>query len=207
MVGAHRFGPGDERGLAGTLLVVVITWALAAVLMLTGTLIAAQSIDGSVEEIKNSVSPIDKDLDSIAVAGKVNDTAADILAAAEPLSGQLDEVIASVGTIDETVTGILETAGTINQTVGSINSVVKEIGSSVDGIHASGSAILAEVRSIDAGVAAINGRADTIIGLVRGIENDLSNVLAQVGRGHGTFTIHGHANNIDCKVVGDSCGD
>ncbi|MFN2388208.1 MAG: hypothetical protein ABR575_01175 [Actinomycetota bacterium] len=176
--------------------------------MLTGTLISAIAIDEAVADIVSSVSPIDKDLDSVKLAIEVNTSAGKILEAAGPLSGQLDEVITSVGTIDETVTGILDTAGGINDTVGSINTTAKGIGSTVDGIHGNLSTVLGEVRTIKAGVAAINGRADVIIGAVRGIESDLSNVLTQVGRQHGSagnFMIHGHANNIDCKVGGNYC--
>lgn len=207
----------DEKGLAGTILVIAIAWALSAVLMLTGTLIAAQEIDERVGTILGEVSPIDKDLDAVALAEKTNEIAAGIRRAAEPLSGQLDQVIDSVGGIDASVTDILETAGEINTTAGQINATVRAIGATVDGIAGNISAVLATVVSIDGRVAGINNRADTVIALVRGIRSDLAQVLAQVGigssEGHGSATnasIHGHANSIDCSPVvrlqSDHCG-
>jgi uncharacterized protein YoxC len=207
----------DQRGLAGTVLVITIAWALSAVLMLTGILIAAQEIDERVGTILGEVSPIDKDLDAVALAEKTNEIAAGIRRAAEPLSGQLDQVIESVGGIDRTVTDILETAGKINDTAGSINSTVRAIGTTVDGIAGNIANILSTVMSIDGRVAGINARADAVIALVRGIRSDLAQVLAQVGigsaEGHGSATdatIHGHANSIDCSPVvrlqSDHCG-
>lgn len=204
----------DESGLAGTILIIAIAWALSAVLMLTGTLISAQQINNRVDEITGEVGPIDKDLDAVALAEETNAIAADILTAAKPLSGQLDQVIDSVGGINGSVDGILETAGSINRTANSINSVVGSIGSAVDSIDGNLSAVLATVRSIDAGVGAINGRADTVVSIVAAIRSDLADVLAQVGSGHGApsnSTIHGHANSIDCSPAvapqSSACGD
>lgn len=203
----------NEKGLAGTVLIITIAWALSAVLMLTGTLVAAQQIDDQVEVILGEVSPIDKDLDSVRLAEETNRIASEILDAAEPLSGQLDQVIASVGTIDKSVEDILGTARTINGTVKDINSTATGIGSTVDSIGGNVSSILSVVRSIEAGVTAINGRADVVVGLVRGIRKDVRNVLVQVGPGHGNpgnASIHGHANSIDCSpavvVLSQHCG-
>lgn len=193
----------DEAGLAGTVLVIVIAWALAAVLMLTGTLIAARQIDDRVASITGSVSEIDDDLDLVELAGQVSDKAAAIDQAAAPLSGQLDQVIGAAGNIDTSARSILDTAGQINQTAGSINSTAGQIGSTVDSIHGHAGGILDTARSIEAGVAAINGRADTIIGLVRGIKADTGDILVAVVEG-----VHPHANSIDCSpaVTGSRCG-
>lgn len=203
----------DERGLAGTALVIIISWALAAVLMLTGTLIAAQQIDDRVATIVNEVSPIDEDLDSVELAVDTNRIARGILDAAEPLSGQLDDVIGSVGGISPSVDEILTTAGSINDTVLDIGDNARSIGSTVDGIHSNLSAVLGEVRTIESGVTAINIKAATAISLVTGIRSDLDQVLALL-QGHGTpanANIHGHANSIDCSpaVAPQSrhCGD
>lgn len=207
----------DQRGLAGTILVIAIAWALSAVLMLTGTLIAAQEIDERVATIVGEVSPIDQDLDAVALAEETNEIATGIRRAAEPLSAQLDQVIDSVGGIDDSVTDILETAGEINVTAGRINATVRAIGATVDGIAGNISAVLTTVASIDGRVAGINERADAVIALVRGIRSDLAQVLAQVGisgpDGHGSAadaSIHGHANSIDCspavRLQSDHCG-
>src|SRR5438094_7068122 len=107
----------DARGLAGQILVGVIAWALVAVVMLTRTLVSAQQIDDRVFTIKNTVSPIDHNLDSVALAVKTNDIAGQILTAAKPLSGQLDQVVKSATSIDTSAASINGTAGSINQTV------------------------------------------------------------------------------------------
>ena len=92
MLSRIRSAASREAGLAGIALVIVIAWALAAVMMLTGTLIAAQQIDDRVATILGEVSPIDDDLDSVKLAQETDRIAKDILTAAEPLSGQLDQV-------------------------------------------------------------------------------------------------------------------
>lgn len=182
-----------EDGLAGVSLVIIIGWALAAVLMLTGTLVAAQRIDGSVATITGEVSEIDKDLDAVALTQETNRIAADILTAAEPLSEQLDQVHAAALSIDQSAAAILSTAGEINTTVLQIGDTAGSINSTVATIQGNVNAILATARSINDGVAAINGRADVIIAAVQGIKSDTGNVLAQVRE------IDGHANSIDCS--------
>lgn len=219
----------DESGLAAIALVIVIAWALAAVLMLTGTLLSARQIDDRVVSITGEVSEIDQDLDAIMLTEETNRIAEDILAAAQPLDDHLNEVIAAAREIDGNVTSILQTAGSINTTAKDINSTVnsirgnatsinesvKSIGATVDSIHGNAAAILSTAQSIDQGVADINSRADTIIQLVRGIKSDTGNILAHVGAEHGTAqrTIHGHANSINCNPVvvaasaeGEQCG-
>lgn len=196
-----------EQGLAGASLVIIIAWALAAVLMLTGTLVAAQQIDERVFEITNTVQGIGEGTQHVALTQQINESASGIRVAAEPLSGQLDEVIASAGSIDATVDQILGTAGEINQTAGTINSTVLSIndtatgiGATVDSIHAGLSPVLPLVRSINQGVADINGRADVIIGEVRGIKSDTGNIIAVVGS-EGEPSILGHADSIDCNSI------
>lgn len=194
-----------EQGLAGASLVIVIAWALAAVMMLTGTLVAAQAIDETVFGLTNTLTEIDEDTASVELAAETNRIATDINSAAAPLSGQLDEVIASAQSIDDTVPQILGTAGEINETAKSINSTVlgigttaDDIGATVNGIHGNLSAILPVTQVINQGVKDINARADVIIGLVNGIKSDTGNILAQVGRKNENG-IHGHANSIDCS--------
>ncbi|HEX2029595.1 MAG TPA: hypothetical protein VHF25_16550 [Nitriliruptorales bacterium] len=219
----------DESGLAAIVLVIVIAWALAAVLMLTGTLLSAREIDDRVVAITGEVSEIDQDLDAIMLTEETNRIAGGILAAAQPLDVRLSEVIEAARGIDGNVSSILQNATAINATAKDINSTVqsirgnaasindsvKSIGGTVDSIHGNLGAILSTVRSIDKGVEGINQRADTIIQRVRGIESDTSNILAHVGVEHGTATrtIHGHANSINCNPAvvaasaeGTQCG-
>ena len=182
-----RFG---EAGIVGANLVVVIAFALYAVIQLSRVTLAAQQIDDRVEVIIGEVGPIDNELDQVAKLEETNRIAAGILEAAKPLSGQLDQVIAAAQSIDGSVSNIQGNASDINGTVKSINGSLQTL--------------QPVVRQINGGVAAINGRADVIIEAVRGIRSDLGNVLAQVG-GPGALTtggtpnIDGHANSIDCN--------
>lgn len=225
-------GPAAARtgdaGLASTALVIVIAWALGAVLMLTGTLVAAQQIDEQVAVITTNVSEIDDDLDAIRLTQRTNEVAADILAAAEPLDDQLGEVVASVEGIDRHVVSILdhagsinETAGSINETVGSINANARSINATVDGINANFAAILETARSINCGgigrggiqtlaqqreicgtqgVPGINNRADVVIATAQAIRRDTTDILGHV-------TIDGanaeqHGGPADARIHG-----
>lgn len=186
--------------LQGTVLVVVIAWALGAVLMLTSTIVSANQIDRRVDVITSEVKGIDADTDAVELAGSVAETAEGIDAAAAPLSGQLDEVIAATEGINASAASILETAGSIGATVDSIRSTVGSINSTVDDIHANVGGILPVTQSIDAGVEAINHRADRIIAAVRAIKADTGNTLAQV------LEIHTHANSINCSPAVQGAG-
>lgn len=196
-----------EEGLAGAALVIVIAWALAAVLMLTGTLVAAQQIDERVFEIRNLVSDIGAGTEHVALTQDINASAAAILDAAGPLTGQLDQVIQSAGSIDGTVDEILATAGNINQTANAINANVLAIGGtaggiggSVDTIHANLSQTLANVQAISQGVVDINARADVILAAVNAIKADTAGILHEVGN-HNRPSITGHAHSIDCNTL------
>lgn len=212
----------EEQGLAGIVLVLVVAWALLAVFMLTRTLNAAQQIDTRVGFITHYVSPIDADLDAVKLLEETSASAAGILEAAEPLSGQLAQVQDAAQGINTSVTQILDTAGSINQTVKSINSTVDSINATVESINGNVTSIhsdiaqverrapptLATVRSIDRGVAAINNRAAVIIGLAQGVKADTAGILAETGAGRfghshprGGSNIHGHARSIDCNFV------
>lgn len=196
-----------EQGLAGASLVIVIAWALAAVLMLTGTLVAAQSIDERVFEIRNLVSDIHEGTQFVELTEDINENAAGILDAAQPLSGQADQVIEAAGSINGTVTSILSTAGSINQTAGQINSNVLAIGGteaniagSVATIHEGLAGTLSHVEQIHQGVIDINGRADVILALVNAIKDDTGGINQVVGN-HNVLSIAGHAHSIDCNEL------
>ena len=179
-----------EAGIVAANLVIVLAFALYAVIQLSRVTIAAQRIDDRVEVIIGEVGPIDSELDEVAKLEETNRIAAGILQAAKPLSGQLDQVIAAAASIDRTVSGIQANASDINGTARSINGSLQTL-----------QPVTVQINN---GVAAINGRADVIIDAVRGIKADLGNVLAEVG-GPGALTtggrpnIDGHANSIDCN--------
>lgn len=154
----------EERGLAGKILVGVVAWALGAVLLLTSTLVSAQQIDNRVGRITTEVSPIDKDLDSVNLAIETNATAQEIAKAAKPLSGQLDQVLAT----------------RIKERAESIDANVNAIGASVDSINARAKGINSDVLSINGSVRAINGTAESINSTVRSIDGNVASIGASV---------------------------
>lgn len=183
--------------LPSIMLVIIILWALLAVLMLTNTLVNAGQIDDRVEVINGEVAPIDNELDAVALAKTTGEISTGIDKAAGPLTGQLTETNNSVRNIDADAEKILATAKTINGTVKEINPTVltindnvNSIGSaltsvegnvlaindSVNGINGSFTGVIDMVFSIDDRVAAINRRADVIIGHSQGIAANLTRV-------------------------------
>jgi methyl-accepting chemotaxis protein len=221
-------GLREERGLAGAMLIIVIVWALLAVFLLTRTLISAQQIDDRVVKITREVQPIDVELDAVRLAETTNAVAKEILTAAKPLSGQLDQVIATK--IPESAAGILDTAGKINQTVLAINKTVQginatigPIGTTVGSINANVASIERNVDSIEANALSINRNAREILGDTGGILNtsrsinqgvedinkraDVVIVLVRAIRSNTQDvsnvvpSIDEHANEIDCAFL------
>ncbi len=179
------------------MLVIIILWALLAVLMLTNTLVKAQKIDARVEVINGEVGPIDNELDNVVLAEEIADTSGQIREAALPLSGQLTQTNDSVKEIDASAETILASAGTINGTVKDINASAQQINGnvntigstldavegnalsvndSVDGITASFGGTLAEVVAIDDRLVVANGGVDTLLGQIRGASANIANV-------------------------------
>lgn len=206
--------PSNEQGIAGTVLVIVIAWALAAVLMLTVTLLAARNISDTVGKLPdpeegsvlNEVVDIDGNLGPVALATEIERTSADILTAAEPLEGQLDQVLDATDQIDASARSILSTAGEIDSSVNSIDASASEINSSVASIRERLSGTDAHVDSINAGLREASGKSVTALALVRSIQSDTDAILFQVlEREPGDDGIRGHAHSIDCRLAGDAC--
>lgn len=206
--------PSNEQGIAGTVLVIVIAWALAAVLMLTVTLVAAQDISDTVGQLPdpeegsvlNEVVDIDGNLGPVALATEIERTSADILTAAEPLEGQLDQVLDATDQIDASARSILSTAGDIDSSVNSIDASAGEINSSVASIRDRLASVDGTVDSIRDGVAGINNRADSVISLARSIQSDTDAIRFEVLEREPTDDgIRGHAHSIDCRLAGDAC--
>lgn len=184
-----------ERGLAPALLVVIIAWALAAVLMLTGTILSAQRIEGNVGEIVGSTSSIDGDLDAVRLAAKTTRISGDILTAAEPLVGQLDQVIVSARSIDRRANSILDTAesingkavainstvGSINQTAGAINQTAGAINATAGSINANVTSILRRAQAIESTAGSINAKVQSINGHVNGIAGSVNSINGRLG--------------------------
>ena len=180
--------PGQRRatlGLAPALplivLVVVIFWALAAVLMLTGTLVNAREIKDTVPVINSQVTPIDKDLDNVKRARETTQITKRIDAAAKPLSGQADRILVEAASIDGRVGSILGNAVSINETVNAINGNVRAINGKVSAINSSVASINDAVRSIEGRVLTINRTVSSIDGRVAAITSGVGSIGRRVG--------------------------
>jgi len=203
--------------LPGLVLVLVIVWALAAVLMLTGTLVNAREIDQTIPLINNQVSPIDKNTENIKLAGETNRIAARIRERAKPLVGKTDQIITEAKSIDGKVATILGTAQSINETAKSINPTVREINGKVSTINGNVVTINDTVGSIQGNVLEINRTVDTIGTRVTTINarvrsvfagvgpvnaNDPTSIKASVDRILGTFTdLDPETKSIDTGVA------
>lgn len=111
-----------KRGtLPVVMLVVVVAWALFAVTMLTGTLVAAQQIDNRVDVINDEVGPIDEDLDTVVLAVETGRIAGEINTAAKPLTGQFTQIVQTGDGIEASAASIAERALQINANAESIN--------------------------------------------------------------------------------------
>jgi methyl-accepting chemotaxis protein len=160
----------DERGLAGGVLVGVVAWAFVAVALLVTVLMTANHIDERVAFIRQQVSPIDHDLDSVKLLESINARADAINTAAAPLSGQLGVVKDHTDSILGEAAAIDDTAKTINTTVHAIDQNVDEIHGSVLSINGFVHSINGTVRSIDANANSINGSAHSISGSLGAID-------------------------------------
>jgi len=182
------------RGMSPVVLVILIAWALLSVMFLTGTLLAARSIDRSVAVIKPNVDEIGTEAGFIDQARTIQNTSTKINRAAAPLTGHLARTleVASKG-IDPKLKRILGKVGQINSVAGEINGTVLEIGGTVDGIFGNASSINGSVNSIDRSTRTILRSAQTINGSVRNILSSGNSILSRV-------------NSIDrgvATVVGD----
>ena len=177
---------GLAPALPGIVLVVVIVWALAAVLMLTGTLVNAREINDAVPLINSQVLPIDEDLDNVELAEETARLTEQIRDAAAPLSDQADRILQVAGNIDRNAASILVTARSINDTANAINGNVLSINDTVGAINDNVVSINGRVGSIGASVASIGSRVSTVGGNVASINSRVGSVLGAVGASNAT---------------------
>ena len=175
--------------MSPVVLVILIAWALLSVMFLTGTLLAARSIDRSVAVIKPNVDEIGTDAGFIAQAKTIQDTSTRIRSAALPLTGSLATTlqVASKG-IDPKLKSILGKVHRINSVAGEINGTVLEIGTTVDNIMSSAGAINTSVLSI-------GGAGGTILRSAREINTSAKSILSSGG------SILTRVNSIDKAVA------
>ena len=177
----------DETGLAGQVLVGVVAWAFVSVACLVTILMTANHIDERVAFIRNTVSPIDHNLDSVKLLESINARADAINTAAGPLSGQLGTVKDHTDSIRDEAAGIDDTAKSINTTVHAIDGNVNEIHGSVLSINGLAQSINGTVHRIDATAGSINGSAHSIGSSLAAID-----ATAKVIRGdHNATTLGG----------------
>lgn len=167
--------------MAPVVLTILIAWALLSVMFLTGTLLAARSIDRSVAVIKPNVDEIGTEAGFIDQARIIQDTSTKINRAAAPLTGHLATTleVASKG-IDPKLKRILGKVGQINSVAGEINTTVLGIGTTVDQIFGSASQINTSVKSIGSSVQTIQRTAQGINGDVRNILSSGNSILSEV---------------------------
>ncbi len=94
-----------EHGVVAANLTITIAFALFAVIELTRTLLAANSIDERVKVIVGEVDPINTDLDQVAKLDETARMAEEIMAAAQPLTGQAGQIVDATASIDNTGSG------------------------------------------------------------------------------------------------------
>jgi len=186
---------GLGSGLAGVVLVIVIAWALAAVLMLTGTLTNARQINRRVKLVNAQVGPIDNNLASVKLAGRTGRIAKKIDLAAEPLSGELNQVITTAGSINTKVGSILSKAQSINGVVTAINTTANAINANANAINATAHSINATAHSINANALSINATAHSINSNVHSINSHVQAIGGSVA------SIGGNVASIRARVV------
>jgi uncharacterized protein YoxC len=179
----------DERGQATFSLIIVLVVVAVAALLLQRTASTAESIDAKAENIAQTGRGINTATDAVLQLDVTNQRAGSILATAQPLEGQLNEVIRLAESIDglaSTINGSAQsingTAGQINGLAGSINGTAGAINGLAGGINGDASAILDLAQQIDEGVKLINRNLDTTIDLAQNIQNDTSTIVGQAQR-------------------------
>ncbi len=189
----------DERGQAATFSVVLvaITVLLAALLVWKISDLAVR-INHKAEKIQQTAVPINRATDAVTNVPETNRLASSILTSAQPLEGQLAEIIRLAKDVDRLAASINGTAGTIDNTANGIDT-------SAAGIPPVGRAILADVNQI-------NRNLDITVNFARDIDVDTSEILALARKAHGKAgCIDGEADAVllplPAPVPGfDHCG-
>lgn len=185
------------------MLPIIVAFALAAVLMLTGTLLAARRIDHRVRTITHLTSSIDNNLNSIQLAARTGRIAGRIWVAAKPLSGELGEVIRAGNGIQGSADSILTTAGAINARAVAIEGTAGSINRNVRAIQANARSIDGTVGSLDGTVHAINRNALSIGNSVGSINTSVASIGGSANRIVGIFgLVLRSSDQADSRVAG-----
>lgn len=119
-----------SQTLPGIMLVIIILWALIAVIFLAGILATANRIESRVNVINSALTPTAQKLTTLPILSNIVNNANQIRDAAANLSPTVGRVAGSAASIDQSLKSV-------NNTVPSINKSAKEINASVLGIHSS----------------------------------------------------------------------
>lgn len=211
-----------SQALPGIMLVIVILWALTAVIFLTGILAAANRIESRVGQINSSLTPINSKLNTVPILTKVSDTANQIRDAASNLSPTIGRIADSASSIDASLKQVGDTVGPINKSakqinvsVLAINKAVGTIGPGLANVRGLTGTINASVHSIDGElsgtlnnvydirgrVALVTGQADDILRTARQIHGDTSSISSIVGVSGIPRTVNGNAHAIETTPI------
>jgi hypothetical protein len=204
------------------MLVIVVLWALTAVIFLTGILAAANRINNRVGVINAALTPINSKLNTVPVLAKVSNTADQIREAAANLSPTIGRIVESASSIDSTLKQVNDAVGPINKSAKAINGSVLEIHNSVSQIApklvtilGSATTINHHVHSIDGELAAtldnvydirsrvalVTGQADDIIRTAADIRGDTGFIRRVVGSAPIRGTINYDAYGIETTPI------
>lgn len=207
----------SDRGAAvpsALVLVIVLAAVGVSAVLLVQTLTTAQNINEKAERIAAAGAEINTATSSVSKLRRTNELAESILGTAQPLEGQLSEVVGHAQSIDGLASSINGTAGSINSTAnsinglagditavaGEINSTAGTIDGTANGINSEAATILDVARRIEGDVNQINANLDGTIGIAQQIKGDTGNIVTQA------VEAHQNAACIDNKLAGGNDG-
>ncbi|MGH3867144.1 MAG: hypothetical protein ACRDQ4_13570 [Pseudonocardiaceae bacterium] len=201
---------------------IVILWALTAVIFLTGILAAANRIESRVGTINSSLTPVNSKLNTVPVLTNVTETANQIRDAAANLSPTIGRIVDSASSIDSSLKQVNDAVGPINKSAKQINGSVLLINGSVRQIAPNLVTVLGNAKSINAHVHSIDGelaktldnvydirsrvvvvtgQADDVIRTAKDIKGDTGFVRQQVGTAGFIGTVNGNAFGIETSPI------
>jgi methyl-accepting chemotaxis protein len=204
------------------MLVIVVLWALTAVIFLTGILAAANRIESRVGVINNALNPINQKLNTVPVLTQVSNTANEIRDAASNLSPTIGRIADNASTIDQSLKSVNNVVGPINKSAKEINASVLTINQSVNTIGPNLITILGNAQSINRTVHSIDGelagtldnvydirsrvvtatnQADDIDRTAKTIKGDTSFISNVVGTAPFAGTVNGDAFGIETSPL------
>ena len=125
-----------SQALPWIMLVIVILWALTAVIFLTGILATANRIESRVGVINSALTPTAHKLTTLPILNNVTDNAKQIRDAAANLSPTIGRIAGSAASIDASLKSVNHTVPSINKSAQEINASVLDIYRSVRSIAA-----------------------------------------------------------------------